>query len=214
VEYVKRFYAEALGVDTSAWIGNAERYFDTASEKGLHAFDNGHSLSPPQPDDILVFSGGPFGHVAIVTGISTDSVSVIEQNWSRTGTATIAIGQDALIGTWTLGQRGRLKVVGWLRRPPTGATIQGFVRLTDGSGFSVDNTTVSAYDADFNLVAQTQSDASGAYSLTVPPGTYALDAFKQITASTFLSGFVADPLSVNAGQTITQDIPVVFIAPF
>lgn len=90
VEYVKRFYSVALGVDTSGWTGNANTYYQTAQIKGLQAFANGGS-TPPHPDDIIVFEGGAAGHVAVVTGTTQTQVQIIEQNWSFTGTAILAL---------------------------------------------------------------------------------------------------------------------------
>jgi hypothetical protein len=99
VEYVKRFYYEALGVTRALhWTGNAVDYFYSANtdvynkngrlianDKMLTAFQNGSS-TPPRPDDILVFGGHGVGHVAIVGTVTDTEVIIIEQNWSIRGT--------------------------------------------------------------------------------------------------------------------------------
>lgn len=88
VEYIKRFYSEALSFDTTQWRLNAVDFFGQASQLGLTAFANVESTAAPRPDDILVFGGtknNPYGHVAIVAEVSGDSVICIEQNWSSTG---------------------------------------------------------------------------------------------------------------------------------
>jgi surface antigen len=108
VEYVRRFYAEALGVaearaesvthDTSLWrLGNAVDFATQSNvgRLGLVVFRNGESVVAPAPDDILVFRGvnttDDFGHVAIVTHATSDTVSISEQNFSLSGVATLAM---------------------------------------------------------------------------------------------------------------------------
>lgn len=125
VEYVRRFYSLALGVDTdksNGWGGDAKDYFYTANEKGLLRFVNGASPVPPKPNDIVVF--GPskknqYGHVAIVTEVVSGEVRLIEQNWSDNGQATVYVRQDPKSGFWAIGPRESLPVLGWLRLPPT-----------------------------------------------------------------------------------------------
>ena len=83
---------------------------------------------------------------------------------------------------------------------PTG-TIQGIVRLGDQSGFSVENATVSVYDATtFELISEDHVDASGLYRVVVPSGTYVLGAFKEISPATFLSGSVDTPIVLKMGS--------------
>lgn len=116
VEYVKRFYRDALKVDISSWSGHAGTYYSTASSKGLMAFSNGGS-ERPKPNDILAFSGNTYGHVAIVTGIDDNYVYIIEQNWNRNivlnkvkyNKATNIVGDNGVY-------RSSYKVQGWLRK--------------------------------------------------------------------------------------------------
>ena len=129
VEYVKRFYAEALLANTSNWYGNAVAYYATATDKGLNEFPNdGSSKTPPAPDDILVFdSGDNFGHVAIVTNVTTNSIALIEQNWSSTGVAILSLANDN--GSYSVGERftssgKKYHVLGWLRLPPKEIVLQ------------------------------------------------------------------------------------------
>jgi hypothetical protein len=95
VEYVRRFYFLVKGIETREgkmerrWNGNANTYFRTASQKGLDAFENGGKVHP-QPEDIITFAGGPYGHVAIITAVLPDRIEFIEQNFSPTGTGTLA----------------------------------------------------------------------------------------------------------------------------
>lgn len=120
VEYVKRFYTEALGVDTSNWRNlNAVDYFENenAENLGLVAFMNGGD-TPPAPDDIIVFAGSTrdsAGHIAIVMNVTQTAVNIIEQNWSTQGTAILELSENN--GKYEVVRVGSsYTVLGWLRR--------------------------------------------------------------------------------------------------
>ena len=118
VEYVRRFYRIAMGVDTtvSAWRGNGVDYYGTATSRGLVAYANG-GTEAPQPGDIMCYSGHTYGHVAIVKGISSNSVDFIEQNVHRETcfrTSTLSNSN----GRFTVSTLGTgYTVQGWLRKP-------------------------------------------------------------------------------------------------
>lgn len=90
VEYVKRFYYQAMGRSMPDGMGHAKSFFDVNlpdgglnQRRGLAQFRNGSS-SKPAPDDLLVFTDTRFGHVAIVTKVDEHSVEAIQQNvWIR-----------------------------------------------------------------------------------------------------------------------------------
>jgi len=115
IEYVKRFYKDIMGMDTSRWGGNADTYYATAYAKGLDAYPNGGE-TPPQINDILAFSGGPYGHVAIITDVNSTYVKLIEQNFDR-DTAYVTLQrngntiQDHITSTGVT-----YTVQGWLRK--------------------------------------------------------------------------------------------------
>ena len=137
VEYVRRFYAQALGVDTSKWRGNAVTYYANAHNFGLTAFSNDDSTGPA-PDDIVVFrKGESAGHVAIVTAVTADSVAVIEQNWSDSGVATLQLLQHD--GKYSILPRGSYQILGWLRKPISQIVVQ------PGPGQGKDIWTTSVY---------------------------------------------------------------------
>jgi len=126
VEYVRRFYHLVKGVETregtleKRWNGNANTYFKTAAAKGLDAFKNG-GPTPPLPDDILVFQGGPHGHVAIVTAVTDDHIEFIEQNFSPSGAGRLAYNPAT---HWVANRAvsgGILLLEGWLRPPSDGS---------------------------------------------------------------------------------------------
>ena len=119
VEYVRRFYSQALHVDTSTWTYNGAAFYTNAAKLGLVTYTNSQSPSPPTPDDIIVFKAkrDPYGHVAIVTNVTGGSVTCIEQNWSKTGITTLELTQQN--GLYSLVRPGSAYVVlGWLRLPP------------------------------------------------------------------------------------------------
>lgn len=117
VEYIRRFYAEAFDIDTNAWRFNAVDFFVNAESLGLITFDNGGS-SPPLQDDIIVFAGPKInsaGHIAIVTRVTSNSVHIIEQNWSTNGTDELELSEDN--GTYRVIRSGSsYTVLGWLRK--------------------------------------------------------------------------------------------------
>lgn len=125
VEYVRRFYAQGLNYSpakTAAWQGNANTFLgenvkgkttdEVNAARGLVAFKNGSSTTPPALDDILVFydPSNEYGHVAIVTGVidsgnhTNFTVNIIEQNWSATGIASLPMSKGS-DGTYTLDNR-------------------------------------------------------------------------------------------------------------
>ncbi len=124
VEYVNRYYYLIYGSQIRIPGTNAIDYYDTASERGLVAYSNG-GTTPPQLGDILCSGGGSYGHVAIVRGVTSNSVHVIHQNWTNTKDDNDkSVGMAVSDGHYTLdGFSSSYPVQGWLRRSPE-ATIQ------------------------------------------------------------------------------------------
>ena len=86
VEFVKRFYYEAKGHRMPDVLGNAKDFFDPAvpqgklnHRRGLVQYRNG-GKAKPEVDDLLVFTGTKYGHVAIITAVSADTIEIIQQN--------------------------------------------------------------------------------------------------------------------------------------
>jgi len=86
VEFIKRFYYQARGHKMPDVMGHAKSFFDDTlpdgalnSRRGLVQYRNG-STNPPRPDDLIVFTDTKFGHVAIVTAVTGNSLEVIQQN--------------------------------------------------------------------------------------------------------------------------------------
>lgn len=147
VEYVKRFYYQALGVTRALnWTGNAidfyysassdvydENGFRRANNKMLTAFPNGSSTAP-QPNDILVFGGHGVGHVAIVSSVTSTDVTIFEQNWSTSGTTTLPRRPTTTgyfienrISHPLSGGTVYWSIIGWLREPaPSTSRVYDF----------------------------------------------------------------------------------------
>ena len=86
VEYVKRFYYEIYGHKMPDGAGNAKYFFNPMlsqgelnEQRGLIQYENGGD-EKPRPDDLLVFTDGAYGHVAIITEVGQDYIEVIQQN--------------------------------------------------------------------------------------------------------------------------------------
>ena len=120
VEFMKRYYHDRLRHSFPDVMGHAAEFFDAGTphgevnvRRGLWQFANGGDV-PPQVDDVLVWTGNGYGHVAIVTRVANGEVAWIQQN-VRAGTrgaATIEVRD----GKCSVGEYGVLGApAGWLR---------------------------------------------------------------------------------------------------
>lgn len=119
VEYVKRFYYDALKHRMPNVWGHAADFFDPETEhgainsaRGLVQYKNGNNVAP-KPDDLLVFRHDGFGHVAIITKVTKNTIEVIQQNvhGSPTSVHTLTRGKEG----YTVGEKHQ--PAGWLRLP-------------------------------------------------------------------------------------------------
>lgn len=130
VEYVNRFYVQALGHKNMRGSGNANQYYGKASSLSLVAYRNGVSTTAPQMGDIICSNSGTYGHVAIVRQVLPDKIYVIHQNWVNTpGPASnnyynqncnyypLTLKKDSS-GRYTVGSfSSSYSVYGWLHKP-------------------------------------------------------------------------------------------------
>ena len=86
VEFVKRFYAEAMNHRMPHPWGHARDFFDTDLKqgqlnprRGLIQYRNGGNQCP-EIHDILVFSDTKHGHLAIVAGVYESTIEMVQQN--------------------------------------------------------------------------------------------------------------------------------------
>jgi surface antigen len=123
VEFVKRYYYEQYGHKMPDSYGHAKSFFDPAladgqmnTKRGLVQFKN-RGATPPQTGDILVFDDSlwnPYGHVAIVFGLESDYIEIIQQNPGPYGKSREKIALKVLEGKYAL---EKATILGWLRRP-------------------------------------------------------------------------------------------------
>ncbi len=122
VEFVKRYYYKHLNHKMPDSYGHAKDFFNPTVKDGklnkqrnLIQYKNG-STSKPKINDILVFKSSwynSFGHVAIVTKITKNSVTIIQQNagfYSNTRVSYDLIKED---NRWKILDNN---IVGWLRK--------------------------------------------------------------------------------------------------
>jgi surface antigen len=116
VEYVNRYYVQALGHQNLKGTGNANNYFGSAASKGLVAYSNTNA-TPPAVNDMLTSSGGSYGHIAIVREVGPNYVKVIHQNWTNSSldnSKTLSMSYSN--GKYTVGGfSAGYPVQGWLR---------------------------------------------------------------------------------------------------
>ncbi len=117
VEYVKRFYYDALNHKMPELYGNATDFFDESVPQGglnkqrdLLQYRNGGDVKPEQ-DDLLVFNDSKYGHVAIISKVEEDSIEVVQQNVRGKSREEFVLSNSN--GTWTVGKKK--KPAGWLR---------------------------------------------------------------------------------------------------
>ncbi len=116
VEFVKRFYYEKYKYKMPDGAGNAKYFFNPMlqqgelnKQRGLVQFQNGGDIKPAA-DDLLVFTKGSYGHVAIICDVGDDWVEVIQQNSEVPRERFKLVVKD---GRYTI--RGDKEPAGWLR---------------------------------------------------------------------------------------------------
>lgn len=118
VEFIKRFYHQVYRHKMPDVWGHAKSFFDEAipdgatnSSRGLIQFRNG-SVMKPLPDDLFVFADTRYGHVGIVTAVSSNSVEIIQQNIFGATRQKLCLIQSNGAHTITAPRRP----IGWLRK--------------------------------------------------------------------------------------------------
>jgi hypothetical protein len=123
VELVQRYFAKRWGY--SAIWGGVEAASDMRAHHpaGIVFVPNGGSPGPREGDAVL-FYGGSFGHVALVQSVDrhTGRITMVEENWSSTGEARLAIYADNTIAIRDSAY-GSYTVAGWLHSPHNTAPL-------------------------------------------------------------------------------------------
>lgn len=122
VEFVKRYYYDALKHKMPNSYGHAKDFFNAQladgalnTDRNLLQYTNG-SKTLPQVNDLLVFGAVPFnqyGHVAIVAKADSSQIELIQQNPGPTAPSRETYEVEKRNGKWYI-NRDDLK--GWLRK--------------------------------------------------------------------------------------------------
>ena len=103
------------------WYGNAKdllahakssSFFASGSPADVEVWDNGDAAHPPKAGDMIVWTSGTYGHVALITGVTATTVAIIEQNVSGVtpqGKYTLTYNGKTVAGRW-----GGLGPAGWV----------------------------------------------------------------------------------------------------
>ena len=105
VEFIRRYYYEALNHKIPNRWGNASDYFienipsgSMNTERDLVQYHNGNMR--PQVNDLLVFQymAGGLGHVSIVTNVTDSTVSTIAQNIGKDCANILSLDENKIGG--------------------------------------------------------------------------------------------------------------------
>jgi hypothetical protein len=111
VEYVKRFYREAMGVNLDYSIGSArnyylkydDSYYSYIKNSGLIRYADNSTTNSPKAGDIIVFDNtNGIGHVAISRFSSDSAVDIVEQKGKIDGGIIVS---DA--GVWKINKNAK-----------------------------------------------------------------------------------------------------------
>lgn len=97
VELVMRHFIKSWGL---RWYGNAKDLLVNAPRDKVDVYGNGDSAHPPKPGDMLVWTNGTYGHVALITRVGGGTLDIIEQNVSGNGRATLAYNGASVGSRW------------------------------------------------------------------------------------------------------------------
>lgn len=122
VEFVKRYYYQHLKHKMPDSYGHAKDFFNKNIgdgqlnvQRGLIQYTNPSNTKPKQ-DDILIFKGtffNKFGHVGIVSNVTSRSVTIIQQNSGQFGHTRETFLLEYSNGKWLIQNK---RVLGWLRK--------------------------------------------------------------------------------------------------
>jgi surface antigen len=120
VEFVKRYYYEYFNHKMPNSYGDAKDFFDSSLKDGqknkqrnLVQYRNPSKIKPNE-GDILIFDGTVFnsyGHVAIISKVTSNEIEIIQQNNGSKSRETILITRED--GKWTINNS---RVLGFLRK--------------------------------------------------------------------------------------------------
>ena len=119
VEFVKRYYYVHLKHKMPYSYGHAKDFYNKNLHDGQRSIDRGliqysnPSRTKPNVDDIIVFGAtklNPFGHVAIISKVTNNTIQVVQQNTGLRTRATFGLKKN---GNWW---KVNVNALGWLRK--------------------------------------------------------------------------------------------------
>lgn len=122
VEFVKRYYLEALNHRMPNSYGHAKDFFDPNVKDGkrnrdrnLIQFTN-PSRSKPKVSDLIVHKGNrfnPYGHVCIISKVTNREIEIVQQNPGKFGKIRRTFSLKKEGNKWKIEQSD---ILGWLRK--------------------------------------------------------------------------------------------------
>ncbi|MGC1473292.1 MAG: CHAP domain-containing protein [Psychroserpens sp.] len=122
VEFVKRYYYEALNHKMPDSYGHARDFFNAQVKDGkinkqrnLRQFKN-PSTFKPKPNDLVIYSGtaiNKYGHVSIISNVKEGEIEIIQQNPGPYGSSREQYQLLKKDGKWRIANN---QVLGWLRK--------------------------------------------------------------------------------------------------
>jgi hypothetical protein len=96
-ELVMRHFQTTWGF---RWFGNAKDLLRNAPAATVAVRANGDAAHPPVPGDMLVWTNGTWGHVALVVAVRPNAVDLIEQNVIGNGRVTLPYDGKRVGARW------------------------------------------------------------------------------------------------------------------
>jgi len=122
VEFVKRYYYEYYNHKMPDSYGHAKDFFEHnlsdggySKKRDLYQYRNGSEIKP-RVGDILIFGAASFnkyGHVAIISKVTSNSVTIAQQNPGIGNKSRQAFALDHSNGGWWIRYS---HIVGWLHK--------------------------------------------------------------------------------------------------
>ena len=119
VEFVKRYYLIRLKHQMPYSYGHAKEFYNRGLKDGQKSIARGlvqysnPSKTKPKIDDLIVFGAtklNPYGHVAIISRVSDNTIQIVQQNTGLRTRATFGLKKT---GNWW---KINVNALGWLRK--------------------------------------------------------------------------------------------------
>lgn len=128
VELVMRHFSTKWGL---RWWGNAKDLLVNAPRDRVDVYGNGDRAHPPVPGDMLVWTSGTWGHVALITGVRAGAVDILEQNINGSGVFSLPWDGATVGSRW-----GGAAPAGWAHAKANGGGGGGGGARCDALGYA------------------------------------------------------------------------------